>query len=105
MPEGSLAFRIELPKRHHVGAIATSVKGDRFALLGVQMHGNEALDLQFPSDNRVVVYSIRPKSAIYERKVKGVMWSWSPVVERRCTFALSPDGSLLAIIDDGMLTV
>lgn len=103
--EGSLAFRMELPQRHYVGAIATSVEGDRFAFLDIQMHGSEALDMQFPSDNRVAVYSLRRKTVIYTRKVKGIMWTWLPLVERRCTFALSPDGSLLAIVDDGMLAV
>jgi hypothetical protein len=104
-PQGSLEFRIDLQKTHYVGAIATSVRGERFAFLDIKMHGSEALDMQFPSDENVVVYSLRQKTTIYARKVKGVMWSWLPLVDRRCQFALSPDGNLLAIVDDGTLAV
>lgn len=103
--EGALLFRVAL--RNGLGNPATSTGGERFALIESKSRGltNEALDMYaFPSDDHVVVYSLHERMAIYTRKVKGTS-PWSPWVVHRNRLALSPDGTLLAVLDDGMLAV
>jgi hypothetical protein len=80
---------------------ATSTGGERFAVILDRMRGlrEEGLDMYpFPSDDRVIVYSIPQRSAIFSVKVKGGSpwphWSSDPVWNR---IALSPSGLLLAI--------
>jgi len=82
---------------------ATSTHGERFAVILDRSRGlsNANLDLYpLQSDDRVVVYSISKRSAIFSMKVKGISpWPtqthavWNVI-------ALSPDGQLLGIVSD-----
>jgi hypothetical protein len=58
----------------------------------------------FPSDDEVTVYSLLERKAIYARKVKGTS-PWPPFTEHHNRLAISSDGTLLAIFDDGILSV
>jgi hypothetical protein len=63
---------------------------------------NEVLDIYaFPSDDHLVVYSLHERTAIYGRKVKGSS-PWPPYIQHRNLLALSPDGALLAVLDEGI---
>jgi hypothetical protein len=65
----------------------------------------EFLDMYaFPSDDHVTVYSLVEGKAIYARKVKGTS-PWPPFTEHRNRLAISSDGALLAVFDDGILSV
>ena len=55
-------------------------------------------------DDHVVVYDLRQKAAIYTRKVKGGS-AWIPPFEHMNRIALSADGTLLAILSDGLIEV
>jgi hypothetical protein len=90
---------------------ATSWGGQRFAVILGHLRGLriETLDMYpFLSDDRVVVYSLSEKKAIFSVKVKGLspwpQWGWSshPVWNR---IVLSPNGLLLAISSDQGLKI
>ena len=102
---GTELFSTTLPDVHLFlsswSTAATSTRGERFAVILDRMRGlrNEGLDMYpFPSNDRVVVYSIPQRDAIFSVKVKGESpwphWSSDPVWNR---IALSPSGLLLAI--------
>jgi hypothetical protein len=85
---------------------ATSIKGERFAVILDRLRGfrNDFLDMApFQSEDRVIVYSIAKRGAIFSLKLKGVSpwiaphWTSHPVWNR---IALSPDGQLLGIDSD-----
>lgn len=105
--EGALLFRTSLPSKYSFGTKAISAGGGRFAIIETKMRGvtNEVLDMYaFPSDDHVVVYSLHEQRAIYARKVEGNS-PWPPWIGHTNRQALSPDGTLLAILDDGILKV
>jgi hypothetical protein len=83
---------------------AISNGGERFAVILDRLRGprNEKLDMSFPSEDRVVVYSIPQRGAIFSVKVKGVSpWSiFTPSHLGWNRVALSPDGQLLGIVSD-----
>jgi hypothetical protein len=89
---------------------AFSKGGERFAVILERLRGprNEALDMNFPSDDRVVVYSIPQRGAIFSVKVMGVSpWAalapWATLVPSHLVgnrIALSPDGQFLGIVSD-----
>jgi hypothetical protein len=82
---------------------ATSTHGERFAVILDRSRGvtNDILDL-YPlhSDDRVVVYSISKRSAIFSMKVKGNSPWPTQTHEIWNASALSPDGQLLGIVSD-----
>ena len=94
---------------------ATSKGGERFALILDRLRGprNEKLDMYFPSEDRVVVYSIPQRGVVFSVKVKGESpWAalapWAALVPSHLVgnrIALSPDGQLLGIVSDGGVRV
>jgi hypothetical protein len=105
--DGNPLFRVNLESRHLIGETAFSSGGQRFAVVQMRMRGvtNEILEMYaFPSDDQVVVYGLPERKAIYARKVKGTS-PWPPFTEHRNRLAISSDGRLLAILDDGILSV
>jgi hypothetical protein len=61
--------------------------------------------MDFVADYRVVVYDLGQRTAVYVRKVRGGSPWIPPFEEHRNRIALSPDGTLLAILDDGVVDV
>ena len=105
--DGTVLFQRKLPEKQTFGTLVTSSGGERFAIIENKLRGltNEFLDMYpFPSNDRVVVYSILERRAIYVVKTNGTSpWSpWGPHVNQ---LALSPDGTLLALISDRVLKV
>jgi len=105
--DGALLFRVVLPKNRSFGGDQGSSGGERFAVIVNRQRGltSPGLDMYaFPSNDRVVVYSIPDRRAIYAVKVKGTSpWApWEPHVNQ---LALSPDGTLLAVVSDEILKV
>jgi hypothetical protein len=104
--EGSELFDATLPEDDLYlpswSVAATSTRGERFAVILDRSRGlrNDILDLYpYQSEDRIVVYSVSGRSAIYSVKVKGISpWQthapWNVI-------ALSPDGQLLGIVSDG----
>lgn len=105
--DGKLLFRVNLPNKWSFGKPVMSRGGERFALIENKLRGlrNEGLDMYpFPSNDHAVVYSLPDRRAIYTLKVNGTS-PWAPWVMHKNQMALSPDGALLAIVDDGILKV
>jgi hypothetical protein len=105
--EGHPLFHVDLESKHSIGEIAVSSRSQRLAVANMKMRGvtNEFLDMYaFPSDDHVTVYSLVEGKAIYARKVKGTS-PWPPFTEHRNRLAISSDGALLAVFDDGILSV
>ncbi len=105
--DGKVLFQVGLPKKRSFGKPVRSSGGERFAIIEDRLRGltNETLDMYaFPSNDRVVVYSIPDRRAIYAIKVKGES-PWTPWVIHRNQVALSTDGNLLALVADGILKV
>jgi hypothetical protein len=104
--QGAVLFTVGLPKgRFVVSAIPSG--GDRFAAIEDRMRGlrSEPLDMYpFQSDDRVVVYSISGRRAIYALKLEGTS-PWTPWAIHANDVAISPDGNLLAVVSDGVLKV
>ena len=82
---------------------ATSTQGERFAVILDRSRGlsNRSLDLYpLQSQDRVVVYSISKRSAIYSVKVKGISpWLYQTHAPWN-VIAISPDGQLLGVVSD-----
>jgi hypothetical protein len=55
-------------------------------------------------DDHIVVYDLDQRKAIYTRKVKGGS-PWIPSFEHRNRIALSSDGTMLTILDNGIIDV
>jgi hypothetical protein len=105
--DGNPLFHVNLESKQSIGETAFSSGGQRFAVVQMRMRGvtNEFLDISaFPSDDQVVVYGLLERKAIYARKVKGTS-PWPPFIGHRNRLAISSDGTLLAIFDDGILSV
>jgi hypothetical protein len=107
--DGSVLFRINLPDKSFVGSWVTSVGSETFALRGMKMRGlrNENLDMYpFTSDDNLVVYSVSTRMAIYSIKLKGNSpWPTFTPHDYTNQLALSPTGTLIAIVNDGILKV
>jgi hypothetical protein len=102
--EGTMLFRVNLPKKFSFSRIATSTGGKRFAYIETELRGSRALDMYSDFDDHVVVYDLGQMKAIYARKVKGGS-PWIPPFEHRNRIALSSDGTMLAILDNGIMNV
>ncbi len=105
--DGTVLFQRKLPEKHTFGTLVTSSRGGRFAIIENRQRGltNEPLDMYaFPSNDRAVVYSIPDRRPIYAVKLNGTSpWSpWDPHVNQ---LALSPDGTLLAVVSSLTLKV
>ena len=84
-------------------ATATSTGGERFAVILDRLRGinSPTLDLYpVPSEDRVVVYSLSKRSAIYSVRVRGISWWVAQAHPVWNVIALSPDGQLLGIVSD-----
>jgi hypothetical protein len=104
---GEVLFQVRLPKKRSFGRPVRSTGGERFAIMENRQRGltYEPFDMYaFPSNDRVVVYSIPDRLAIYAVGVKGKS-PWAPSEAHRNYLALSPDGALLAVVTDGLLKV
>jgi hypothetical protein len=104
--DGALLFRVIL-KHRSFGWTLASGGGERFAVIENRQRGITwpGLDMYaFPSNDRVVVYSVPDRRAIYAVKVKGTS-PWSPWESHVNQLALSPDGTLLAVVSDEVLKV
>ena len=105
--DGQVLFGVRLPKKRSFGQPVRSTGGERFAIMENRQRGltNEVLDMYaFPSNDRVVVYNIADRRAIYAVGVKGQS-PWAPWETPRNYVALSPDGALLAVAAGGLLKV
>jgi hypothetical protein len=105
--DGKVLFHARLPKKRSFGRPVRSSGGERFAIIENSLRGltNETLDMYaFPSNDRIVVYSIPDRRAIYAVKVKGTS-PGAPWEIHRNRVALSPDGVLLAVVSDRVLRV
>jgi hypothetical protein len=103
--EGAMLFRVNLPKKFSFARIATSTGGKRFAYVETELRGSKSLDMSSDCDDHIVVYDLDQMKAIYTRKVKGGSPWIPPFEEHRNRIALSSDGTLLAILDSGIIEV
>lgn len=102
---GDVLFQNTLPKGHYFLRPIPSAGGERFALKEERLRGlrSEPLDMYpFQSDDRVIVYSIEDSHAIFSLKLRGTS-PWSPWSIHDNSVALSPDGTSLALLSDGLL--
>ena len=107
--EGADLFSSKVPKPGLYlaswSSSATSIRGERFAVILDRLRGLriETLDMYpFQSEDRVIVYSIPQRGAIFSVKVKGTS-PWPTVSDPHFVgnrIALSPDGQLLGIVSD-----
>jgi hypothetical protein len=107
--DGIVLFQARLPQHRFAVQFVASSRGERFAAIEGRMRGlrSEPLDMYpFQSEDRVVVYSIPDRSGIFAVKLKGASpWpSWSSQAHVN-QVALSPDGSLLALVADDVLKI
>jgi hypothetical protein len=105
--DGNPQLHVNLETDQSIGETTLSLGGQRFAVVQMRMRGitNKLLDIYaFPSDDKVVVYGLLEHKAIYARQVKGTS-PWPPFTEHRNRLAISPDGALLAVFDDGVVSV
>jgi hypothetical protein len=98
--DGTILFQVKLEKNQSFDRPVASNGGERFTVIESQLTGVniEFLDLyKVPRPDRVVVYSVPERKAVYSLKENGT-WESPPS-------ALSPDGALLAVVVRGVLTV
>lgn len=106
--DGEILESDTLPKKHlFVPLGATARETGRFAVLIARMRGLTIPNLDmyaFPSAEQVAVYDIRTAKRVFTMDVKGSS-PWSPWKFVSNHFVLSPNGSLLAVLSDGLLSV
>jgi hypothetical protein len=102
--EGAILFNVNLPKKFSFAQMATSTGGQRFAYIEAEERGSRALDMSSDFDDHVVVYDLGQKKAVYTRKLNGGS-PWIPPFEHRNRIALSADGTLLAILVEGIIEI
>jgi hypothetical protein len=105
--DATVIFKVQLTKNRLFGNVASSRSGERFAIMEDTLRGiqSEPLDMYpFASADQIVVYSIPDRRAIYSVKVEGRS-PWTPWKGHLNLFALSPEGTLLAVICDDILRV
>ncbi|MHB8485708.1 MAG: hypothetical protein ACYDCM_08260 [Candidatus Acidiferrales bacterium] len=105
--DGNISFTDILPKRHLFGPMKTARDSGVFAVEIRRLRGATipTLDMYaFPAADQIAVYSLNEKKRIFTIKVKGSSpWPpWTFVVTR---YALSPDGSLLAVLSNDSVKV
>lgn len=104
--QGSVLFQINLPKEHYLAEIVPSADGERFAAVDYRMRGlrSEPLDMYpFGSSEQALVYSLKDRRAIFALKVKGTS-PWTPWHVHDNSVALSPNGTILAVLSDVVLS-
>jgi hypothetical protein len=104
---GDVLFQIESPKGHFLFTEIPSAGGERFAATEGQFRGltSGPLDMYpFLSDDRVLVYSIKDRRAIFSLKLNGTS-PWTPWDTHVNSVALPPNGTSLAVLSDTLLTV
>jgi hypothetical protein len=110
--DGTILFQVNLPKNRSYGPLAfegsgASVVGERFAVMENRIRGIESsiLDLgKFPSNERILVYDISERQAVFALEVKGLS-PWIMLPQHTNQFALSQGGNLVAVVSDGVLRI
>jgi hypothetical protein len=107
--EGAMVFQEKLPKGHMFSSYlpAASRESDRFAVMETRQRGitYDIFDMSaYQANDEIVVFSLSERRAIFVLKVNGDS-PWPPFTSHHNTFALSPDGNLLAVVSDGILRV
>jgi hypothetical protein len=105
--DANVIFKVQLTKNRLFGNVASSRTGERFAVMEDTLRGIQSAPLDmypFASADQIVVYSIPDHRAIYSVKVEGRS-PWTPWKGHLNLFALSPEGTLLALICDDILRV
>jgi hypothetical protein len=105
--DGTVLFRIAPPEKHFLLLPATSAGGARFALIEDRFRGlkSEPLDMYpFGANDRALVYGIKDRRSIFSLKLKGTS-PWTPWDVHDNYLALSPNGTHLAVLSDGVLKI
>ncbi len=105
--EGAMLFQISPTPKRSLGLAVPSRNGESFVIVEGQLRGvkNENLDMYpFYADDRADVYGIKDHHSDFTLKLQGTS-PWAPwhIIEN--VLALSPDGSRLALISDGVLQI
>jgi hypothetical protein len=109
--EGLMLLQTNLPgnRSYETGRAEISTGGNRFAAMENRRRGveNSFMDWgTFPSNDRILVYDIIERRAIFAVKVQGD--SPFPLFNGHTnanSFAVSPDGNQLAVVSDGVLKI
>lgn len=104
---GRLLFTDTLPKRYLFFSTTTARDSERFAVEISHLRGLTVPNLDmyaFGSPYQLRVYSLKRQESIFAVKLKG-MSPWTPWKIVLNSFALSPDGSLLAILTNDSVRV
>lgn len=104
---GGVLFQIKSPKDRFLFAPIASAEGERFAVIEYQFRGlrSEPFDMYpFQTDDRVLVYGIKDRRAIFSLKLNGTS-PWTPWDTHVNSVALPPSGVTIAILSDTLLTV
>jgi hypothetical protein len=105
--DGTVLFEITPPQQHMLLPPVTSAGGSHFAMIEDRFRGlrSEPLDMYpFAANDRASVYSIKNRRCIFSIKLKGTS-PWTPWDVHDNYLALSPNGTSLAVISDGVLKI
>jgi hypothetical protein len=103
----ALLLQARLPENGRFGPAARASANGRFATAEQRMRGvtSDFWDLSaFPADDRVVVFDLVRRQAIFAVKVDGNS-PWPPFHQHKNRIALSQNGDLLAILSDEVLNI
>jgi hypothetical protein len=105
--QGAVVLQERLHKGHLFLLPAPSAASERFAIIEDRFRGirSEPLDMYpFAANDRALVYSIPDRRKIFEVRLKGTS-PWTPWDIHESQIALSPNGTLLAVLSDGLLRI
>ena len=103
--DGTILFEIVPPHDHVLLSPVTSAGGSHFAMIENRFRGlkSQPLDMSpFVANDRALIYSIKERRCVVSIKLKGTS-PWSPWDVHDNYLALSPDGTSLAVVSDGVL--
>jgi len=103
--DGIVLFTITPPQQHVLLPPGTSAGGSHFVMIEDRFRGirSEPLDMYpFTANDQASVYSIKDRRGIFSIKLKGTS-PWTPWDIHDNYLALSPDGTSLAVLSDGVL--
>jgi hypothetical protein len=106
-PEGREVTRLDMGERRFLCGLETVPSASRFAAVECRLRGirSEPLDMYpFQAQDQVVVYGGNPPAPVYSLTLKSTS-PWNPANIHTSSVALSPDGKLLAVLSDSLLSL
>jgi hypothetical protein len=101
--EGTTLVTWSFPKKHPWWKVVTSRGGEYFGVVEGRIRGNQTLDMDFATPYQLHVFSLAEKREVFRVEVPGQSPWILTCKQFDQEYALSPDGSLVAVLTNGVV--